>query len=83
MERGRTMVMVVTNEADFRARATELLEVFARKNSDNPAMIHARAVESFGLMGLSFYIEEYCHLLCSWANIKEPITMRAIKSAIE
>ena len=76
------MVMVVTNEADFRARATELLEVFARKNSDNPAMIHARAVESFGLMGLSFYIEEYCHLLCSWAN-KSSVTMKVIKASIE
>ena len=76
------MVMVVTNEADFRARATELLEVFARKNSDNPAMIHARAVESFGIIGLSFYLEEYYRLLCSW-GIQGSVTMKVIKASIE
>ncbi len=76
------MVTMVTDEADFRTRATELLEEFARKNRNNPGMVHTKAVENFGLIGLSFYVEEYCHLLRSW-GIQEIITMKIIKSAIQ
>lgn len=82
VERGRKMVTVVTNEVDFCDKATEFLEVFARDNKDNPTRIHTKAVESFGIIGLSLYMEEYYHLLCSW-GIQESVTMRVIKSAIE
>ena len=82
VERGRKMVTVVTNEDDFCDKATQLLAVFARDNKDNLARIHTKAVETFGIIGLSFYLEEYYHLLCSW-GIQGSVTMKVIKASIE
>jgi hypothetical protein len=78
----KNMVTVVTNEDDFCDKATQLLAVFARDNKDNLARIHTKAVETFGIIGLSFYLEEYYHLLCSW-GIQSSVTMKVIKASIE